>query len=923
MLLSLVIGVAWPADIPQSIDVSAGSMPRSLNDRFLVHKAPADAEAAADDVSDVLSLPATDWAPADLDARSSFFRAATLWLLGAVHNSSRDPVTRLLTVEPWWLEDVRLFVVDPDNGEVLAERRAGLRRFASTRAAPGDAVEPVEATFPVELLPGERALLLVRVEDQVLGTVKVGLFEPGLRRQSSTRALYLEIGLLGFVLALTAVLLAQPGWPFVLVAGWLASTTLFEVSFQVPLIVWLFPDLTPHIYTILTMAGSAKISMFALATLMFLGLYGIRFWRIAYAVLVVAILLASAVSIWDPELHPFARQTASSLGLLFTLTWPLAAWSAACLRPRRPYQRALLALFGIFWLALTVRTFVATGMLKTDLSTEPELLFYLFAMVMLTLGILRVDMLSRRDAEHSLQQQLRAREETAQRTLLDMRRDENARLAAAVDEKTRVLQEMIARAEAGSRQKSAFLSAASHELRAPLHDILGYAQLLTRHVPAQARNQLAVIQDSGNQLLNLINEMLDFSRGAAKPIVLDRAPLSLQRLAARIGAMYRPLAACRNNVLTTRLGTDPVDWLLADEQRLVQILRNLLENACKFTENGQIELGIELAEPLPAATCADGREVRVRFVVTDTGIGIPPSQRDAVFEPFFRLCPHDAAGGLGLGLAIAQQLATAMGGRIRVASRQGERPGSRFELELLLQCCGAEEAAQPGLLPIGYRGPRRTVLIADDAASSRGFLVECCKRLGFKTLTAGDGAEALAQLRAAATRVDVALVDQVMPGVDGWAFLRAVRESEGYRHLPVVLISAAPLQPPAGFPAEVRFDACDMKPLSEARLAQILAGLLDLDWSYPDHCAHAETADAAPQPLPTVCPLDELEQFRRMLDIGQLVAIQRWARTMAERYPLDEPALMDIVERCTRVDLAGLRRIAAAWSARCADAPSS
>jgi hypothetical protein len=139
----------------------------------------------------------------------------------------------------------------------------------------------------------------------------------------------------------------------------------------------------------------------------------------------------------------------------------------------------------------------------------------------------------------------------------------------------------------------------------------------------------------------------------------------------------------------------------------------------------------------------------------------------------------------------------------------------------------------------------------------------------------------------------------------------------------VVLISAAPLQPPTGLPATVRFDACDMKPLSEARLAQILAGLLDLDWDYAESSADADTAQAGALPVPTVCPREDLERFRRMLDLGQLVAIQRWARAIGERYPADQPALQDIVQRCACVDLAGLRQIAAAWSARCADAPVS
>jgi len=896
---------------PPIIDAVAEPSPGPLGERLFVHRESGTVPAAAGDAARILALPADTWRPATLAARSSFFQPATLWLLGRVENGSNEPITRWVTVAPWWLADVQLFVVDPQDHAVLSHQSAGLQRYPTA-----DAGGTVEASFPVELPPGQQALLLVRVADPVVATVKVGLFEPAVLSQSNRSYLYVEIALLGFVLALVLVLIAQGTWPFVLVAAWLTATTLFELSFQVPLIVTLFPGLTPWIYSILTMAGSAKISLFALSTLMFLGLYRRPFWRYAYLALIAAIVLASAISFFDLGLHRLARETASALGLLFSLTWPLAAWAAWAVKPHRPYQAATLALFSAFWLTLLVRTLIARGHILTDFSTAPVLLLYLMTLIVLALGILRLDTLARHDAQRGLEQRLREQEEAAQRELLAQRQQENRRLAAAVEAKTRELRIAIDRAEASSREKSAFLSTASHELRAPLHDLLGYAQLLARNAPAECRDQLAVIRDSGNQLLYLINEMLEFSRSTVKPIVLEPAPLSLQRLAARLTEVYRPQASAGNNLLASRVDIDPVDWVLADEQRLTQILRNLLENACKFTRYGCIDLLMELAEPRPtdrpAGDADEGPNAMVRFAVADTGIGISPAQQEAIFQPFQRLDTTDTTPGLGLGLAIAQRLAVAMGGRIGVQSNQNASSGSRFELTLPLRRCAPEEDARERPLPVGYRNARRTVLIADDVANSRRFLAECCRRLGFRTIVANDGAEALAQLHSAAT-VDVALVDQVMPALDGWGFLRAVRESERDRHLPVVLVSAASLQPPAAFPSDIRFDEVAVKPLSEEHLAEILERLLDLDWLYENSIptnATAETTPLATTPVPSVCPAEEFDRLRQMLSLGQLLAIEEWARGMAKRYPPDRQLFGEIARCSTRADLAGLRRIA-------------
>ncbi|MFE8033438.1 ATP-binding response regulator [Thiohalocapsa marina] len=519
---------------------------------------------------------------------------------------------------------------------------------------------------------------------------------------------------------------------------------------------------------------------------------------------------------------------------------------------------------------------------------------------------------ARRKLKELLEEQTR---QAARQAIIDQQREENLRLSAAVEQQTRSLREAIARAEASSQAKSTFLSTVSHELRAPLHDILGYAELLNRKASPEARDQLAVIQQSGQQLLRLINDILDFSRGEAKPIVLEPVPLSLSRLADHLAKVYRARAAQGNNRLITRIDTGALDWVLADERRLMQILRNLLENACKFTQNGRIELHVQA---LPRRPAEDPALCRVRLCVTDTGIGIPRAQRRIIFEPFNRLDRHTRIGGLGLGLAIAQQLARAMGGRITLLSAQGADSGSRFSLTLRLPISVADNAQVDAPRPIlGYRGRRRTLLIADDFPTSRGYLADCCRAWGFTVLLAEDGAEALEQLRAAEPPVDAALVDQYMPRLDAWGFLRGVRASAATARLPVVLISAAQMQRPEALPEAMAFDAYAMKPLSEARLAQLLQATLGLEWDYAqpppsDKGPRAHSAKA-PVPRPAAVSDAQVKAFQRMLALGQLSAIQQWARGMAEQSPEQAPLWQDIAQRCSSVDVPGLQRLAKAW----------
>jgi CheY-like chemotaxis protein len=420
-----------------------------------------------------------------------------------------------------------------------------------------------------------------------------------------------------------------------------------------------------------------------------------------------------------------------------------------------------------------------------------------------------------------------------------------------------------------------------------------------------------VIQKSGKQLLHLIDDILEFSRGDAKPMVLDRAPVSLVALAAHLDATCAPMAARGGNRFETRMQLAAVDWVIADERRLTQVLRNLIDNACKYTRDGVVELGITVLER--TATEAGIDEPLIRFSVRDTGSGIPSDQQQVIFEPFKRLERNDRAPGLGLGLAISQQIVAAKGGKIKVQSQPEQAPGSLFSFELrMTRAAGVVDDAggQLSRAILGYQGPPRTILIVDDRVSSRRLLAERCEFLSFEVLEAANGLEALERLHRASARPDLALVDQFMPELDGWGLLRRVRASKRDRDMPMVLISAAPVQRPDDFPDEVMFDEEALKPLSVIALTDILQRHLDLVWEYaePDPVGRDDADALEPSiELPPGCCDLRLAQLKQMLSLGAVVAIEQWAAEMIEQHP-DHAALWREIQRLSEsVDLTGLR----------------
>jgi signal transduction histidine kinase/CheY-like chemotaxis protein len=475
-------------------------------------------------------------------------------------------------------------------------------------------------------------------------------------------------------------------------------------------------------------------------------------------------------------------------------------------------------------------------------------------------------------------------------------RDEIGRLAASFNTMTARLAETIGRlevayaeasqakdaAESANRAKSVFVATMSHELRTPLNAILGYAQILRQIDASDARHVagLDTIRRSGEHLLLLINDMLDLARIEAGKMELYVDEMDLEAMLRTVCDIVR-IEAQRKDLLFEFQAIGPVPKTVrADEKRLRQVLLNLLNNAVKFTLQGQVSLRVTVLE-------ADARRARLRFEVVDTGIGADADQLARLFQPFEQARGVQRRfGGTGLGLAISRQLVAAMGSDIQVDSRLGA--GSRFWFDVALPLAAHDPVATAPILQalVGYEGPRRSVLVVDDIDANRAPLVDVLGRLGFAMLEASQGDAALRCIEQA--RPDLVLMDSVMPVMDGTEATRRLRLDERFRWLPIIIVSANASATDREACLAIGADGFVAKPVDFEQLLPEIARVLGLTWIRSDASVPA-APDAAPLVPP---PADELAALVQLARIGNMRSIrERAARleTLDERLrPLAE-----------------------------------
>ena len=461
-------------------------------------------------------------------------------------------------------------------------------------------------------------------------------------------------------------------------------------------------------------------------------------------------------------------------------------------------------------------------------------------------------------------------------------------------------------AEAASAAKGLYLATVCHELRSPLNAIYGYAQLMERETAVSPRDAARIIRRSTEYLNDLVEGLLDIATAEQGAMRVARDVVRLPAFLDHIARLFEPQAAAKG--LAFRVETRGLlpEFVRADQKRLRQVIINLLANAIKFTESGEVALVFGYASEIATI------EVR------DTGPGIPSASHEHIFTPFERgVEAARGSEGSGLGLAITRAIVHVLGGDNALESAPGA--GSVFRVRLMLAAvAGHHEAAVRERRIMGYEGPPRRVLVMDDDVQQLAFVHEVLGGLGFDVATATDGAAALALQ--AAERFDLVLLDIAMPGRSGWdiaAELRALG-GDGQGPEPRIVMLSGNAHERAGPAGSRRTDPSPhdlflVKPIEIGTLVDAVGDQLGLTWTY-EESAEEGAAVAQDGAAPTsISALPEaarapVERLRGMLRIGHVRGIEAEIRALDAAAPEARALVAALYASLDRFDLAAMTR---------------
>ena len=423
--------------------------------------------------------------------------------------------------------------------------------------------------------------------------------------------------------------------------------------------------------------------------------------------------------------------------------------------------------------------------------------------------------------------------------------------------------------EEKSRAKSVFLANMSHELRTPLNGILGYSQILLQRegTDATVRRHLQAILSSGQHLLNMINRILDLSKIEAGRIELEPRPVDLPSLLQDLVRLFDIEKSKYGASFAAEFSLGQHAVAVLDPERFKQILINLVVNGFKYGRQSLVRLVVAVREGPP-------RPVLV-LRVSDGGIGMSAEQVSQAFVPFEQV--NKTSEGAGLGLAIVSELVNMMGGTISIDSTPGQ--GTTVSVTLPFEAAAPETAvlmsSERGM-PSGLRDARPRILVVDDNTTNVQFLVDLLQMVGFEVHSTTGVTEALAAH--AARPFDLVITDLVMPERDGFDLIHAIRSGPHAPHTPIIVASASAFPGDQVRSAAAGADAFVPKPVESLALLQKMAGLLKIEYLYP------QTQDETPSPGQGGQPLRDalasadartlVQSLRDAAELGQIRRVE-------------------------------------------------
>lgn len=457
------------------------------------------------------------------------------------------------------------------------------------------------------------------------------------------------------------------------------------------------------------------------------------------------------------------------------------------------------------------------------------------------------------------------------------------------------MQRELEAAQSANAAKSRYLASVSHEIRSPLNAIYGYAQLIEREAAVDPVDAARVIRRSAEHLTNLVEGLLDIASVEQGVVRIDSSVVRLVPLVEQVAEMFRPQAEQKGLSFRCELPERYPEFVRMDVRRVRQVLINLVSNAVKFTQSGEVVLALRWSGQMAT------------FEVQDTGPGICEMQHEQVFAPYERSVAAVANGGnsgAGLGLAISRAIVQMLGGDLQVESKSGQ--GSCFRLRLLTaQVSGLVERDARAVFPTGYTGRRRAILLVDDNPDHLAMLRSALSELGFEISQASDGQTALAMSERG--RFDVVILDVSMPGISGWETASHLRAVHG-RNLAILMLSANAEERHGRDRQAADHDHFLLKPIDLSVLVDALGRVAALDWTWP-----APVAVTAATPAMTGNKLSEAgrahaEKLKSLVQIGHVRALEGEIRNLERADPGAARLAARLYDCLDRFDLAALGR---------------